>query len=61
VRNKSSHLKSHAAIAAFPKSLRTEISLIIYKDLLTGVALFARGDTSFNKAVAAVLKPKLFM
>jgi CRP-like cAMP-binding protein len=42
-------------------SLKTEVSLIIYEDLVRSVKLFEFGEPSFIMATLRYLKPKLYM
>lgn len=44
-----------------PLSLRTEITMFIYKDLIPKVKLFELGEPSFIMGFVRHLKPKLFM
>ena len=48
-------------IDELPLSLKTEVSLFIFRDLLSKVKLFEIGDPAFMMAMIRYLKPRLYM
>ena len=60
-REKFSNSVDYSFIDELPLSLRTEISIYMYQDLIHKVKLFELGDPSFMMAIIRHLKPRLYM
>jgi voltage-gated potassium channel len=55
------HISNSAFLNQLPLSLRTEISMFLYEDLIQKVKLFELGDPSFILAVVRHLVPRIYM
>lgn len=60
-RDKFANQVNYKFIDELPLSLKTEVSLFMFKDMVAKVKLFELGDPSFMMALVRYLRPRLYM
>jgi hypothetical protein len=60
-RKTAGHINRYETFNNFPMSLKTEISMFIYEDLINNMTLFEVGDSSFIMGLVRYMKPRLYM
>jgi hypothetical protein len=61
VRGKSDNIEAHNSVANLPISLKTDISMVLYDELIRKVNLFDYGGPAFVMTMVRFLSPRLYM